>query len=877
MLSPKCSMAVMGLTLALVVPSRSADAPDAAELLARADRLGDQGNWFAAAPVYAEAAKAFSRVGDRRGEIAARFGQLRRAMEAGQYRKAREEAVALLADPVVEQHPDLKLRGLFVLGSIDLNLNTAAALEDWTKARDLAASIGDRRRENRAKGQLGLVAGVSGNLGEAAVAVRSAMQVARELNDTPSFIYFSVWLANGLAVNGMAEMALPILDNATKAARVGGFESVPLQLTIARIRALLRLPESRRGPALSEATRLVQEALPQAEREGIAGAQTELYNAAGHIATIRGDFSAAREAFERTMAVAKAATLPRMEAGAYLNLSQTYRKTGNPSRALELIETGIATARQVDEGYELPIYVAEKAEALAANGRLREADATFRQATDLVDGLLLNAPSSQVKSAMISAASDIYLNHFKLASGKLGDTSYAFAVIEKARGRALFDSIRYAMRSGASLAASAREREIARLQRSLVHDSLTPAQTSRTLAALDRAYESLIPAEYRRKRAEMSLVPREPAALDAVRARLPEGEVLVEYVLSEPKSFAIRVTSRSARIIDTLPSRSTINRLSQDFTRSVRSGADARSAGEKLHAAVIAPVLDESTQSLIVVPDGALHLVPFAAVPDLSGQYLVKRLAVTAAPSATVYHLLSTQRRSATSLPLLAVAYSPDQGTASNFRGLASLRSGSLARLPYAKEEALVAAQTLGVESVALTGLDASEAKLKLQPLSRFRFLHLAAHGIAEEAEPDRAALVLSPGDGGDDGLWQAREIVRHRLNAEAVVLSACETGTGKLQGQEGVMNLARAFLIAGARSVVASLWAVEDRSTATLMQSFYKHLAAGANVRDSLRQAQLDFVRDFGDNAKPQLWAGFEVIGYGTRAKPRSVASTAR
>ena len=79
-------------------------------------------------------------------------------------------------------------------------------------------------------------------------------------------------------------------------------------------------------------------------------------------------------------------------------------------------------------------------------------------------------------------------------------------------------------------------------------------------------------------------------------------------------------------------------------------------------------------------------------------------------------------------------------------------------------------------------------------------------------------------------------------------------------------MNLARAFLTAGARSVVASLWDVDDRSTATLMEAFYEHLKAGLTVKEALRQAQLDFIKNYGDRAKPNLWAGFEVIGDGTK-----------
>ena len=95
---------------------------------------------------------------------------------------------------------------------------------------------------------------------------------------------------------------------------------------------------------------------------------------------------------------------------------------------------------------------------------------------------------------------------------------------------------------------------------------------------------------------------------------------------------------------------------------------------------------------------------------------------------------------------------------------------------------------------------------MKSEPLADFKVIHLAAHGVSDEVEPDRAALVLASGSDSEDGLWQAREIRRARMNADVVVLSACETGSGRLQGQEGVMNLASAFLTAGARSVVASL-----------------------------------------------------------------------
>src|SRR5437588_7641983 len=128
-----------------------------------------------------------------------------------------------------------------------------------------------------------------------------------------------------------------------------------------------------------------------------------------------------------------------------------------------------------------------------------------------------------------------------------------------------------------------------------------------------------------------------------------------------------------------------------------------------------------------------------------------------------------------------------------------------------------------------LLGKDATETAFKKEPLDQFRALHLAVHGFADTQYPERSALVLgSDPKSGDDGLLQVREIIRLRLNAELTTLSACDTGVGKLQGQEGISNLVEAFLVAGSKSVVASLWNVDEASTMALMEDFYERLADG-------------------------------------------------
>ena len=158
---------------------------------------------------------------------------------------------------------------------------------------------------------------------------------------------------------------------------------------------------------------------------------------------------------------------------------------------------------------------------------------------------------------------------------------------------------------------------------------------------------------------------------------------------------------------------------------------------------------------------------------------------------------------------------------------------------------------------------DATEAVFKALPLEKFRMVHLAVHGIANVQFPDRAALVLgtSPASS-DDGLLQVREIRDLPLRADLVVLSACETGSGKLLGEEGIASLERAFLLAGAKAVVASLWTADDIYTIALMKRFYQHLAAGSDKGSALRQAKLDLLREFGDQALPIYWAGFTLVG---------------
>jgi CHAT domain-containing protein len=206
-------------------------------------------------------------------------------------------------------------------------------------------------------------------------------------------------------------------------------------------------------------------------------------------------------------------------------------------------------------------------------------------------------------------------------------------------------------------------------------------------------------------------------------------------------------------------------------------------------------------------------------------------------------------------------------------RGMSDVFGTTLYDLPQTREEVLAASNIVGKDSVLLLGLSATETAFKAEPLADFKIVHIAAHGFADTRFPERSGLVLGVDPTShDDGLLQVREIIRLRFNADLVTLSACNTGVGKLEGEEGVTNLVEAFLVSGAKSVVASLWSADDTYTLDLMERFYTHIAEAEDKAAALRQAKLDLLAKFGKQVPPYYWGAFVLVGDGRSPIPLRV-----
>jgi CHAT domain-containing protein len=489
-----------------------------------------------------------------------------------------------------------------------------------------------------------------------------------------------------------------------------------------------------------------------------------------------------------------------------------------------------------------------------------EADQTLDRAAAVQDAMIETADSDLGKRALIKGANDLYAKHFALIADHGDNKAKAFAVVEQARGRVMTDLLM----SGAKTSpeAIADENRIAQLRLKLMAaTSIREVEQLREAIFLAEQSRSIIP--------QMSILKgkeRQTIALTQLEHNLAPSEAVLEYVVDDPDSYCLAITRTQYRIVK-LPGKQTISLEVAAYLREVKAKHAARSEAHKLYETLLRPIPESrSKEHLVIVRDGQLHLVPFDALIGTNNQYVVESHTVSYAPSATTFFLLRTVVRSQDQPPgLVAVGGIPyDRSGLKQSAVTRGFSDAGLSDLPTSEEEARAAVETLPDPSnVLLVGNEATETAFKKS--IDHRMIHLAVHAIASLGQPDRAALVLlSDPPNGEDGFLETSEIVQLPLNADLVVLSACDTAVGPIEGEEGIVTLSRAFLLGGARTVVSTLWPIEDDTTLYLMKSFYVALARTRSAPDALRIAKRKMLETFGsDQALPYYWAGFTVEGF--------------
>ncbi|MEI2579986.1 CHAT domain-containing protein [Scytonema sp. PRP1] len=290
---------------------------------------------------------------------------------------------------------------------------------------------------------------------------------------------------------------------------------------------------------------------------------------------------------------------------------------------------------------------------------------------------------------------------------------------------------------------------------------------------------------------------------------------------------------------------------------------------QQLHSLLIKPIADllpsDPNTHVIFIPHQELFLVPFAALQDADGRYLVEKHTILTAPSIQVLELTQKKLEQIESRKLpgeqsfnILIVGNPVMPTVSLDVGQPAKQ---LSSLPGAQEEALAISKVLNVD--ALIGAQAIESTIKSK-LLQADIIHLATHGLLDYRQLQDQSGQSLPGalalasDGKEDGLLTADEIFDLEINASLVVLSACDTGRGEITS-DGIVGLSRSFISAGTPSIIVSLWAIPDAPTADLMTEFYNQLKLNPNKAQALRQAMLK-TREF--HPHPKDWAAFTLIG---------------
>ncbi len=416
------------------------------------------------------------------------------------------------------------------------------------------------------------------------------------------------------------------------------------------------------------------------------------------------------------------------------------------------------------------------------------------------------------------------------------------------------------------------------LQKSQETNDTAQVQRCRTiLLGLDQRYDSLTLALEKRYPHYYQLKYESKAiTVTELQGKLDRNTTTLTYFLGERTGYIFAITSDRLSVrtftCDSLLS-SQIDQLRASIQPRVSQLAyeEFIASATALYQKLLQPMINDITSQntshrLMIIPDGKLSLLPFELLltevssPEIgdyrSLPYLIKDYRVSYSYSATWQFHKRTVSAASKAPSYLAMA--PTYGNA-NTLAYGTLRN-EVTPLRWNQEE--VADLDAYLSGNSFVGTAATEQRFK-QEASQYVVLHLATHALVSDEHPDQSGLVFAPPESSDeDGLLQMHELYAMELPAQLAVLSACNTGGGKLQEGEGVMSLARAFAYAGCPSIVMSYWAVDDRATAQLMKFFYQYLSDGADKAEALRQAKLSLLASSDLPANPFYWASFSVVG---------------
>lgn len=782
----------------------------------------------------------------------------------------------------------------------------AAAEGVLNEALAAARAAADQQREEAfALNNLGLVAEAVGEVHQAIELYQRAAEIQRRLGKPADLAQTLQNLGSAIALLDHHQEALEVLDEALELVRQG---SSRVKADILTAIGWVHYQRGKPGQAVTA----FNEALALRHALGDRGGEAAVLDRLGTALREAGDADGALAAYQESLALSLDGGSPWDVASTTANLGCTYQELGDESRA----EHWLRDARRRFEAIDDPKAHSHVESCLARlarqRGDLAAALEHIEAALSIVDEMKKTSRQAGARHRPIWLWQDYAELHTELLlavarqNRDVAFTARAFEVADYARARSLYEMVVESQLPPAPEGtAYQRQRELSdRLHQLQVQRRQLDANGApeKEIAELE-ARLGVVSLELGEARAALRAAGPRFAALAAPRP-VPLGEVqellgpdttMLRYFLGETGSHLFVVRADSVTVLP-LPARATLEAHAKALHTALReSFRKSRQARLLAHTStrllLPAGALPAGTRRLWVVADGALHYVPFAALPvpiseaEDGEELLVERLEIRYLPSASVAVALA--RRAAARPPAprtVAVFADPvfsddderlnggqetDRDGRQQDGALGRLLQRPLPRLPYTRHEAdAILSRVAEEERFQAFDFSADKSAALSPVLERYRILHFATHAFIDERFPELSGLVLSRRDAQGrvvDGDLYLHEIFDLDLRADLAVLSGCQTALGPRVRGDGLLSLTRGFFYAGCSQVMVSLWSVDDRATATLMAQLYRALLEeGRSPAAALRAAQLSMLRQQHEPAwhAPYYWAPFILQG---------------
>ena len=759
----------------------------------------------------------------------------------------------------------------------------ATAIEYGQKSLTLAQKLGEREEESNALGDLGLVYEDMGEYAKSIKYQQESLSISKEIGDRVGEMLSLNLLGNVYRNSGEYARAMQYYEQSLVLVRkLNDLETEGIVLgNLGNVYYALgdyAKAIAHRQQSLDIARKVKNSKLERGNLAniGLVYADTE-------------EYKQAIEYYEKALALAKMAGDRNIENAILGNLGTVYRKLGDLQQSIAYHEQSLAISREIGdqeaEGNALGnlglVYNAQGNYAKAVEYHRKSLNIARRIGNRLGQSSQLNNLGlSLITSGKYSEAESILFESIQileyLREALKNDDKVSIFEIQSKTYRLLQEALIAQKRFDQALEVSERSRTRAFAE--LLEKRLSPNWSDRfklnppnirQIKQLAKARNATL--------VEYSIIQgqsndrdkQEPNSLELyIWVVKPTGEVSLRKsiftLLDQQTNLSIATLITNSRSGIGVGNRAT---LIVAPTKEARRKASEQQAAilQRLHKLLIEPVSDllpsDPKQYVIFIPQGELFLVPFSALQDQNGKYLLEKHTILTAASIQILDLTRQQKNKITKTGNALVMGNPAMPSVLSFPGE---QAQKLPSLPGAEKEAIAIAPLLNTQ--AITGNQGTKSAI-VQGMPHARIIHLATHGILDDLRGIGSAIALAPDPGKPpqdelgraNGLLTAEEILDMKLNADLVVLSACDTGRGRITG-DGVIGLSRSFISAGVPSIIVSLWAVPDAPTAELMTEFYTNWQVKKlDKAQALRQAMLTTMKT---HPNPRDWAAFTLIG---------------